>query len=124
MLLNLSSLKFNDVGLIPCITQSVESNQILMMAWMNQESLTETLKTKRMIYWSRSRQTLWEKGKTSGNTQQLVEMRIDCDQDCLLALVKQIGPACHTGRSSCFFSRISSEGISDLQELNHTDGDQ
>ena len=116
MLFDLSSLKFNDAGLIPCVAQSIDSDQVLMMAWMNRESLQMTLKTKRMTYWSRSRQTLWEKGATSGNTQQLVEMRIDCDQDCLLAFVKQVGPACHTGRDSCFFSEISSHGIYDLQE--------
>ena len=117
MTLNLSDLKFNHSGLIPCIAQSVDTGEVLMMAWMNSVSLKTTLQTGRVTYWSRSRNALWENGQTSGNTQQLVEMRIDCDQDCLLAIVKQKGPACHTGQRNCFFASINSDGrIQDRSE--------
>lgn len=103
-----SDLKFNDQGLIPCITQDADSLEVLMLAWMNAEAVERTLKSKDMTYWSRSRNEFWIKGKTSGNTQNLVSLRYDCDRDCLLALVKQNGPACHTGRRSCFYTEIRS----------------
>lgn len=77
-----------------------------MLAWMNAESVAETLATKRVCYWSRSRQALWRKGETSGHTQRLVEMRLDCDGDTVLLLVDQTGPACHTGARSCFFTTV------------------
>jgi phosphoribosyl-AMP cyclohydrolase len=101
-----SSLTFNDAGLIPAIAQDADNLEVLMLAWMNAESIARTLETGRVTYWSRSRQTFWAKGDTSGHVQKLVEMRYDCDQDCLLMLVDQTGPACHTGRRSCFYTAI------------------
>lgn len=103
---DITSLKLNNAGLIPAIAQDADSGEVLMMAWMNIQSLTKTLESGRVTYWSRSRAELWEKGATSGNQQQLVEMRLDCDRDCLLMQVRQTGPACHTGRRSCFYTVI------------------
>lgn len=97
-----TSLNYDARGLIPVIAQDHASGEVLMLAWMNAESLSRTLETGRMTYWSRSRQAFWAKGETSGNVQRLVEMRVDCDRDCLLARVEQTGPACHTGARSCF----------------------
>lgn len=93
-------------GLIPAIAQQHDTGEVLMMAWMTPESLRETLATGRVVYWSRSRQQLWRKGDTSGQVQKLIEARIDCDQDCLLLLVDQVGVACHTGRRSCFYTAL------------------
>lgn len=101
-----ASLKYDANGLIPAIAQDHATGEVLMMAWMNPESLRETLRTGQVTYWSRSRQELWAKGATSGHVQQLVEMRIDCDRDCLLLLVDQAGPACHTNRRSCFYTAL------------------
>lgn len=98
-------LRFDDAGLIPVIAQQHDSREVLMLAWMNAEALDETLASGRAVYWSRSRGRLWRKGETSGQVQRLVELRIDCDGDALLLLVDQTGPACHTGRRSCFFHR-------------------
>ena len=89
------SLKYDDRGLIPVIAQAAEGGEVLMMAWMNSEAVTRTLETGRVTYWSRSRQAFWVKGESSGHVQHLVEMRVDCDRDCLLVLVEQVGPACH-----------------------------
>lgn len=102
---DVNSLKYNDAGLIPAIAQD-EDGAVLMMAWMNAKSITETLKTSRVTYWSRSRQAYWRKGETSGHVQDLVDFRVDCDRDCLLLIVKQAGPACHTNRRSCFYSAV------------------
>ncbi len=99
-------LKFNDQGLIPVVVQDATTLQVLMHAWMNSDTLAETLRTKRMCYWSRSRQEFWRKGDTSGHSQFLKSMSVDCDGDTLLALVDQKGPACHTGAVSCFFEAI------------------
>ncbi len=99
-------LKYDANGLIPCIAQDADSLEVLMMAWMNSSSVMRTLETGNVTYWSRSRQEFWVKGETSGNTQKLISLRYDCDQDCLLALVDQKGPACHTGRRSCFYTEI------------------
>ena len=101
-----ASLKFDAAGLVPCIAQDVATGEILMMAWMSAESIRRTLETGRMTYWSRSRQDFWAKGESSGHVQTLVELRVDCDRDCLLALVEQMGPACHTNRRSCFYTAI------------------
>lgn len=101
--MNLQELTYNEAGLIPCIVQDAVTKEVLMMAWMNEESLGLTLKQKTMWFYSRSRQALWHKGETSKNTQKLVELRYDCDQDTLLALVNPAGPACHTGQTSCFY---------------------
>lgn len=102
--------KFNADGLIAAIAQDADTGEVLMMAWMNEQALRATLDTGRATYWSRSRQTLWIKGETSGHTQNVVEVRIDCDQDALLLKVHQSGGACHTGRASCFYRRIDVEG--------------
>ncbi len=101
-----ASLKFDDQGLIPAIAQAHGSGEVLMMAWMNAAAVAETLASGRVTYWSRSRGELWRKGETSGHVQRLVEMRIDCDRDCLLVIVEQTGPACHTNRRSCFYTAI------------------
>lgn len=100
------TLSYNDAGLIPAIAQDAETHEVLMLAWMNATSIARTLETGKVTYWSRSRQEFWVKGETSGNVQKLVEMRFDCDSDCLLLLVQQTGPACHTGRRSCFYIAV------------------
>ena len=107
--INLSNakLKYNEKGLIPVVVQDNKTSEVLMMAWMNLQSLKNTLELKTMVYWSRSRNELWLKGETSGHTQQLVELLVDCDCDCLLAKVDQVGPACHTNNKSCFFTLIN-----------------
>lgn len=101
-----SSLKFDAQGLIPCIAQDEANGDVLMFAWMNAASVAKTLETGRVTYWSRSRASFWVKGESSGHVQDLVELRIDCDRDCLLAVVRQTGPACHTNRRSCFYTAI------------------
>ena len=104
-----NSLTFNDAGLLPVIAQDEETGEVLMLAWMNAEAVTKTIETKRVTYWSRSRSAFWIKGGSSGHTQELVDLRMDCDKDCLLAVVRQIGPACHTNRRSCFYTSISGD---------------
>jgi phosphoribosyl-AMP cyclohydrolase len=99
-------LKYDANGLIPAVAQDAETGEVLMMAWMNAEAVARTLETGRVTYWSRSRQAFWIKGETSGHVQDLVEMRIDCDSDCLLLLIRQTGPACHTNRRSCFYRAV------------------
>lgn len=101
-----ANLKYDANGLIPCIAQDAENGDVLMFAWMNAQSLAETLRTRRVTYWSRSRASFWIKGATSGHVQELVDLRIDCDRDCVLALVRQTGPACHTNRRSCFYTAV------------------
>ena len=98
-----ASLRYDDRGLIPVVAQDAADGTVLMVAWMNAEAVARTLKSGRVTYWSRSRQAFWVKGETSGHVQRLVELRLDCDRDCLLALVDQTGPACHTNRRSCFY---------------------
>ena len=102
----IDAITFDSNGLVPAIAQQHDTGEVLMMAWMNTDSVAETLDTGRVCYWSRSRQSLWRKGESSGQIQQLVEMRIDCDADTLLLLVDQTGVACHTGRRSCFFQAV------------------
>lgn len=99
----LAQVRFNEDGLVPAIVQDAETGQVLMMAWMDDESLRRTLVLGETVFWSRSRQTYWHKGATSGNTQKVTDLRIDCDGDTLLFLVTPAGPACHTGAQSCFF---------------------
>lgn len=99
----LDAVKFDADGLVPAIAQQVDTGEVLMVAWMNREALAETVATGRVCYWSRSRKSLWRKGETSGQTQKLVALRLDCDGDTLLLLVEQAGVACHTGRRSCFY---------------------
>ena len=98
--------RFSAGELIAAIAQDTDSKEVLMMAWMNEESLTKTIETKRATYWSRSRNALWVKGETSGHYQDLVSLSYDCDSDCLLLTVKQTGAACHTGERTCFHSGI------------------
>ncbi|MDK9687268.1 phosphoribosyl-AMP cyclohydrolase [Halomonas sp. LC1] len=105
----LNAVRFNDDGLIPAIAQQHDTGEVLMMAWMNREALEETLFTQRVCYFSRSRQTLWRKGETSGQQQHLVSAALDCDGDTLLVQVDQTGPACHTGRRSCFYVALGVE---------------
>lgn len=101
-----AALRYNDQGLIPAIAQDHLSGEVLMMAWMTADAVSRTLQTGRVTYWSRSRNAFWVKGETSGHVQQLVEMRVDCDRDCLLVRVEQEGPACHTNRRSCFYTAV------------------
>ena len=100
---DLPELAYNADGLVPCIVQDADSREVLMMAWMNEQSLRLTLEQRTTWFWSRSRREYWNKGATSGNTQRLAELRYDCDADALLALVHPAGPACHTGERSCFY---------------------
>jgi phosphoribosyl-AMP cyclohydrolase len=102
--------RFNEHGLIAAIAQDADTGEVLMMAWMNAEALTATLKTRRGTYWSRSRGALWVKGETSGHIQDVVEVRIDCDQDAVLLRVNQTGGACHTHRRSCFYRQVQADG--------------
>lgn len=97
------AIRFDANGLVPVIAQQHDSGEVLMMAWMNEAAVRETLETGRVCYWSRSRAKPWRKGETSGQVQRLVELRLDCDGDTILALVDQAGVACHTGRRNCFF---------------------
>lgn len=101
-----ADLKFDEKGLIPTIVQDTQTRQVLMMAWMNAESLQKTIESGETWFWSRSRQELWHKGGTSGNTQKVSEVRYDCDADVLLVLVESAGPACHTGEISCFYRKL------------------
>ena len=105
----LAAIKWNEQGLIPAVVQDARTRDVLMMAFMNAESLQRSLALGQAVFWSRSRSKLWRKGETSGNTLALKEIRIDCDADTLLLLVEPAGPACHTGAVSCFFR--------DLEEL-------
>ncbi|WP_249975668.1 phosphoribosyl-AMP cyclohydrolase [Vreelandella olivaria] len=106
----LDAVRFNETGLLPAIAQQHDTGEVLMMAWMNREALEETLSTHRVCYYSRSRKKLWRKGETSGQQQQLISVALDCDGDTLLLQVDQTGPACHTGRRSCFYLTLSQEG--------------
>ena len=99
----INEIHFDGRGLVPAVAQQAGTGEVLMMAWMNREAVLETLVTGRVCYWSRSRQSLWRKGETSGHVQHLVELRLDCDGDTLLVVVDQHGPACHTNRRSCFY---------------------
>jgi len=99
----LAEIKFDADGLVPAIAQQHDTGEVLMMAWMNRDSLAETLTTGQVCYWSRSRRSLWRKGESSGQVQRLVALRPDCDGDTLLLQVGQTGVACHTGRRSCFY---------------------
>lgn len=101
-----ASLTYDANGLIPAIAQDHQTGEVLMLAWMNRAAVARTLDSGRVTYWSRSRQSFWVKGETSGHVQRLVEARLDCDRDCLLLLVEQTGPACHTNRRSCFFTAL------------------
>ena len=101
-----ASINFDSDGLVPAIAQQFDTGEVLMMAWMNREAVSETLATGFVHYWSRSRKSLWQKGETSGQAQALKDFRWDCDNDTVLVLVEQTGVACHTGRRSCFFNAV------------------
>ena len=103
---NPASLVYNEAGLIPVIAQDASTGQVLMMAWMNAAAVARTLDTGRVTYWSRSRAAFWIKGETSGHLQELVDFRVDCDRDAVLVVVRQTGPACHTGRQTCFYTAV------------------
>ena len=114
----LDKIQFNDKGLVPVVTQDFSSNEILMMAWMNKEALSLSVKTKKAVYFSRSREKLWFKGKESGNTQQIIEIFTDCDQDVILLKVNQKGGiACHTGRANCFFNKLENDKWISISEV-------
>ncbi|MFT9299188.1 MAG: phosphoribosyl-AMP cyclohydrolase [Gluconobacter sp.] len=110
-----SKTKFDANGLISAIAQDTKG-VILMLAWMNADALRETLSTGRVCYWSRSRQSLWRKGETSGQQQHLIEARLDCDMDAVLMIVDQTGVACHTGRRSCFYHGVTPDGLRDTAQ--------
>ncbi len=101
----IESIKFNDAGLVPAIAQDATSKRVLMMAWMNKEAVQQTLDTGYAHYYSRSRQTQWKKGESSGNVQKVLDMYLDCDGDTILLKIEQTGPACHTNRESCFYKQ-------------------
>lgn len=107
MSIDISTITFNESGLVPAIAQDVATGEVLMLAWMNAESLQKTLQTGDVYYYSRSRAELWRKGATSGHTQKLKELLLDCDGDTILLKIEQVGPACHTGAPSCFFNKIA-----------------
>jgi phosphoribosyl-AMP cyclohydrolase len=107
----LAEIKFDARGLVPAIAQQHDSGEVLMMAWMDRDAVSETMSTGRVCYWSRSRKALWRKGETSGHMQTLVDLRIDCDGDTLLVVVDQEGVACHTGRHNCFFRAIRDDTL-------------
>ncbi len=113
----LALVKFDDKGLVPAIAQQHDTGEVLMMAWMNEQALRATFDTGEVHYWSRSRGNLWHKGETSGQTQKLVDFRVDCDGDTLLLLVDQTGVACHTGRRSCFFRAVRPDGIAETEPV-------
>ncbi len=108
----IDQLAFDSQGLIPVIVQDATSKQVLMFAWMNKATLIQTIQTKRMTYWSRSRQQIWIKGETSGHTQHVKSISFDCDGDAILCLVDQVGAACHTGRTDCFYLHVNKAGDS------------
>ena len=112
----LDGLPWNSDGLIAAIVQQHGTGEVLMLAWVNRQALNETLATGQACYWSRSRQQLWRKGESSGHWQQLVEARLDCDGDAVLLIVNQLGPACHTGRPTCFYNAIDGDYVHIISE--------
>ena len=113
----LNELSFDANGLIPAIAQQYDSGEVLMMAWMNKEAVKATLTENRGVYWSRSRNSLWRKGESSGQIQQLKEFRWDCDRDTILLLVDQTGVACHTGRRNCFYFAIRGDEVTTISDV-------
>ncbi len=107
----LQTIAFNADGLVPAIVQEATTRDVLMLAWMNRESLQQTIDIGETVFWSRSRQAFWHKGATSGNTQSVVDLLVDCDGDTLLVLVDPAGPACHTGETTCFFRSLNHDEI-------------
>jgi len=113
------NIKFNENGLVPAVVQNAKTNEVLMVAYMNEETLKMTLETKKATFWSRSRQEIWVKGATSGNYLNVDEVRVDCDEDCLLVLVQPEGPACHTGKRTCFYRNADGEEIDLAEDLSY-----
>ena len=113
----ISAVTFDANGLVPVIAQQHDTGEILMMAWMNADALRETLASHQVCYWSRSRQSLWRKGESSGQIQALVDLRWDCDGDTLLAMVDQTGVACHTGRRNCFFNAVRDDKLATIASV-------
>lgn len=108
----IDGLKYDKDGLIPCVAQDAKTGEVLMVAYMNKDSLKDTIQKKMASYWSRSRQKYWVKGESSGNTQEIQEIRLDCDKDCVLIKIKQNGDAaCHTGMRSCFYFKVTNDGL-------------
>lgn len=112
----IENFKFDDNGLVAAIAQQHDTGEVLMLAWMNQAAIEETLRTGQVCYFSRSRSKLWRKGETSGQTQRLVDMRLDCDGDAVLLLVDQLGVACHTGRRNCFYKAIRENEVIEISK--------
>ena len=113
----LDSIQFDENDLVPVIAQQHDTGEVLMLAWMNLDAIRETLATRSLCYFSRSRGKLWRKGEQSGQIQSLVELRLDCDSDTLLALVEQKGVACHTGRRTCFFLSVREDSVTEIREV-------
>lgn len=113
----LAEINFDSDGLVPAIAQQHDTGEVLMLAWMSRDAVAETLRTGRVSYWSRSRQQLWRKGESSGQTQALVEFRLDCDSDAVLLLVDQSGVACHTGRRNCFFRAVRGGRVETIAQV-------
>lgn len=117
--MNIENVKFDEKGLVPAIVQDAVSKEVLTLAYMNKESLEKTLETNETWFYSRSRQELWHKGATSGNTQKVVELRYDCDQDAFLVLVEPQGPACHTGAYTCFNESVHKDQVNAKEDRFH-----
>ena len=117
--INIDDVKFDDHGLVPAIVQNATTREVLTLAYMNRESLAKTIETQQTWFWSRSRGELWHKGETSGNTQQVVSLTLDCDADAIVVLVDPSGPACHTGATSCFDTGSKATGIGSLLDRLH-----
>lgn len=111
-------LTYDQNGLIPAVVQNINTNEVLMVAYMNQESLEKTMQSGHATFWSRSRQEIWEKGATSGNYMNVKEIRVDCDADCLLVLVEPDGPACHTGKNTCFYRKLENGILTELEQIS------
>jgi len=128
----LDEIAWNTDGLVPAIAQDAKTRDVMMMAWMNREALSETIATSEAVYWSRSRQQLWRKGEQSGHKQKVQEIRLDCDNDVIILLIEQVGGiACHTGRRSCFYRRLENSNwvttepvLKDPAEIYHQGNDQ
>lgn len=114
----LAAIAFDDDGLVPAIAQQHDTGEVLMMAWMTRDAVIETVSSGQVCYWSRSRGALWRKGQTSGQTQRLVDLRVDCDGDTLLVLVDQTGVACHTGRRSCFYRAWRNDELETIADVD------
>jgi len=121
MKVDLAGIKFDDAGLVPAIVQDAASGAVLTLAYMNSESLALTVQTRQTWFWSRSRQKLWKKGESSGNTQEVVEIKVDCDKDAIVLLVNPAGPACHTGAISCFHNSIDDAQPGPQEDLSASD---